>query len=392
MSADWRAKRRAKALREIQRDKHLGKAVSVMRAAEVKTPYHIARYTGLLSVDTQIHLPAGTVIQLHGKKATGKSSLAQQLMGQIQKKYGEDASIGWATLGYKPDLEHWRMCGVTVELSPSELAALGYEDPEDAPESVRGHTIGNIDVIDLGDSEEARKAPAEALMSAALRMVESGAYQMVVVEELGSGETKRDVTKDLHEEMTPGAWAKLMADFLKKYYTRARIPLPDGEPNETNVVVINPVRAVINSNPGGRGPTEQATSGYALEHAMAINIKLASSRPKGGGTHKEIYWEVRKAKHGGHEGASGTLVWNYENGFDTIQDTFDAAVAIGTVVRSGAFYRFMDQQEKFQGGARAVKHLRENPALLADLYEATVEVANGRADLESVLDGSFWGE
>lgn len=363
------------------------KGVAKVSAIEdVKVPFHKRVPTGIMSLDLALGggFPAGGIVQIFGPEGVGKDYLTNLLMATNQKRLGEKSNLFWTSFGYKPDLPFMRMAGVKVRITDQELRLLGMS-PEDVAEEERGETPGHLHFIDLGADKEAYQKPAEYILTTALRMIESGAYQIGIINELGSGETTYNVKKGLHEEARMASWASLLSDFFRKYYTAMRRPLENGEPNETLLVMINPVRANLNAYTAKFIKYEQG-GGHALRHAKVIDLHLdKSSKIRAG---KDVVgfvvkWKVGKGKHGVAEGAAGEYKFYANHGVDQVDDLCNVAKAMGVLVRAGPTYYWWDDEERnnrLTGGLEGVVELvRGDEELQERIREEILRRANAGA-------------
>ena len=183
-------------IRGIQ--KNLGGAARISSMSEVSAPFLTRLPTGILSLDLALKggFPAGSMHQLFGPDGAGKDFLSNLVIAQIQKDYGEKANIAWMSFGYKPDIPFMEMCGIDTE-------------------------VGNLMFIDIG-SEEALEQPAESLLTAMLDLIRSNKFQLMVINELGSGETKDNVKKVRLNALVdaPAATAADTNDDIYSYYDK----------------------------------------------------------------------------------------------------------------------------------------------------------------------------
>jgi len=341
-------------IRGIQ--KNLGGAAKISNMSEVSAPFLTRLPTGILSLDLALKggFPAGSMHQLFGPDGAGKDFLSNLIIAQIQKDYGEKANIAWMSFGYKPDIPFMEMCGIDTE-------------------------VGNLMFIDIG-SEEALEQPAESLLTAMLDLIRSNKFQLMVINELGSGETKDNVKKGLHEDAKIATWASLMATFCQKFYSAMRTPDEDNNPNKTCVLMINPVRANIDARSAKYFPYSQG-GGYALKHAKAVDLHLrVGSTVKTGGVKvgKEIKWKISKGKHGISEGAEGGYVFMFNQGVDLLQDLVNTAKSLGLIKNSGPVYYVLDHEEKIKGGVNGViEFLKKFPVICEEVREAVLKEASG---------------
>lgn len=336
--------------------KSLGGAAKISRMSEVDAPFLTRLPTGILSLDLALKggFPAGSMHQLFGPDGAGKDYLSNLVISQVQKEHGEKANVAWMSFGYKPDIPFMEMCGI---------------DPD----------LGNLMFIDIG-SEDALEQPAESLLTAMLDLIRSNKFQLMVINELGSGETKDNVKKGLHEDAKIATWASLMSTFCQKFYSAMRTPDEEGNPNKTCVIMINPVRANIDARSAKYFPYSQG-GGYALKHAKAVDLHIrAGGTIKSGGEKvgKEIKWKISKGKHGISEGAEGGYVFMFNQGVDLVEDLANTAKAYGIIRSSGPIYYILDYEDKVRGGiAGVVDMLKKSPKLCEEVRAAVLEASNG---------------
>lgn len=354
-------------------EKQMKGAVKITRAEDYDAHWADKLPFGLMSLDvaTKGGAARGTVTQLHGEPGSGKDLLINLQMAAVQQKYGKDTNILWLSFGYPPDTGYMRMCGVQIAYSDQALMQQGII-PSEATEEQRGVQMGNILFVDLADKASAKEAPAESLFNAAIMGVQSGAFQLIVINELGSGETKDNVIKELYETVKVGSWAMLVTNFSKRFYTAIRMPLTNEETgeqerNQTNVLLANPVRANIATGYAAKyAPTTTDTSGWALRHLKALDIHLRGSKKIKDGkvaVGKEIHWKIAKAKHGISEGAEGTIHFYYDKGVDADADLASTAIAYDVITRRGNKYDVPGPEQEWEvsgGKEGVVTFLSEN--------------------------------
>ena len=364
--------------------KNLDGAVHIMNLDEVRTPYADRIPTGIMDLDIELKggWPRGTVNQLWGVDGVGKNLIANMNIAECQSKYGDASNVFYMSFGYKPDLDFMRKCGITLKFSDDELRQKGI-NPATATAGQRGETIGNVVFIDVTEEDLALQQPAESLLTAANRMIDSGYFHLGVIDEMASGETKDNVKKGLHEDAKIATWASLITGFIRKAYTGLRKHGEDGTPNGTCIVVLQPVRANLDSFTAKFVP-HVIPSGHSLKHAKAIDLHLkpgANLLDGGDKIGKVIKWKIGKGKFGLNEGAEGEFRFLFfqpdgSGGVDAIACLAQTAKAYGTVISRGKYSYILDYDEKIEGGVDGVSALlRTNPALVTELREATLKIA-----------------
>lgn len=305
--------------------------VRISSIAEVDAPFDLRLPTGIMSLDMRLGggFPAGSLHQIFGPEGVGKDYLTNLMIAEQQRIHGDAANILWLSFGYKPDKSFWKLCGVRED-------------------------VGNLLIEDI--TEKGMNTPAETLLSTMLEFLKSNKFQLIVINELGSGETRANVKKTLGEDAKVATWATLLSEFFKKYYTVMRTPTEDGSPNKTCVMAINPVRANMDMNSAKYNPFTQP-NGNALKHAKAVDLhlKVGKGIKKGGKkVGKNINWLISKGKHGISEGAKGSYGFIFGSGVDFVADLVMTAKAAGSIVVSGPVYRILDSSENIKGGLDAV--------------------------------------
>jgi RecA/RadA recombinase len=351
----------------------LGGAAKIQHLHDVRTPYGIRRPTGVADLDRELKggFPAGTMNQVFGPDGSGKDLITNHIIAENQVVHGEKANAFWMSFGYKPDLPFMRMAGCKIAMSDDELRQAGI-DPALATPEQRGVDVGNILFVDLGNIESMEN-PAETLLTAVIKLVRSNRFQVGVINELGSGETKDGVVKGLEEDQKVASWAGLMTTFIQKFYTAMRMPGDDL--NETTIFMMLPVRANLNSFTSKFNPFSQP-SGFALKHAKANDLHIKSGQvfrnAAGKILRKDINWKIAKGKLGISEGAEGTYQFVMGEGIDLLGGMVNTAKAFGIIHRHGTFYQILDYEDKIRGGIAGVMELLRSNTELANEVKAEV--------------------
>ena len=373
----------SKLFRGIEKD--LKGTVTIQEVSQLRTAFNYRRPTGLCNMDIKLGngFPGGSIIQLHGRDGAGKNLIAYLVAAENQRIYGDESMIFIVSFGYRPDVSQMRLCGMQIALTDQELEEQGL-DPLTATAEQRGTTPGKLFI--LGETDEADGAPAEALFETITHIAASGWFQIGIIDEMGSGETKDTVIKKFHEHVKVATWASLVTRFIQRLYTLYRRPLPNGEPLALTLFVLNPARANIagaaRARPGFTPPDLQ-TSGFALKHAKAVDLHIRGAgtiRVKGKKVGKTVGYKVAKGKNGIEEGIEGEFVWHFTDGVDLEEDLVQAAKAWDLIHKRKGVWYCMDidvplcrRQDEIPV---AMKDLfADMPGLFSDLKEQTIEVA-----------------
>jgi RecA/RadA recombinase len=334
-----------------------------------------------LDADTGGGFPGGTICQIFGPEGAGKNLLANHLMAQAQRANGMHSNILYVSFGYMPDVPFMRLCGVKVHKTDVELEQMGI-DPETATLEQRGEQIGNLIFINITDNTLAHEQPSEVIFESVRTLLASCRFQMIVIDEMASGETKDDVAKGLEEAPKVATWANLVTQFTKKVYTALRHVDEEGNPNATLIAVLQPVRANLDTNTSKFQKYVQP-SGHALKHAKAIDIEVSFAGVLRKGDEKigkKIKYKVIKGKFGVSEGAEGELQFIFfdrqgNGGIDPVPILANMAKVAGTVISRGAFHYILDYDERIEGGLDpgVIGVLRNSPELVTELTAATLK-------------------
>jgi RecA/RadA recombinase len=316
-------------------------------AAENFHPHWLDKLsTGVLALDYALRggYPAGGIINLFGREGSGKDMLMNLAIASCQQKYGANSSVLWVTFGAPPDVDYMRMCGVKIRLTEEDIAKRRLREDQITDELV-GVTVGTVDVLDLSEKakDSVLESQAEYVLEAVLGAVESRAYNLIIVNEIGSGAASDAVKKELAEAEKMASWSSLFTRFLKKFYTimGRREGEEGGGLNNTIVIFGNPTRANVDAYSAKFNPIVQ-TSGQALKHAATITLQLQAGaviregKKKAG---KPIIIKVVKAKHGSSEGEECQFDFLFNHGPDLVADTIRTALLLNAIEKvSGKAY------------------------------------------------------
>jgi len=308
-----------------QIEKQHGKG-TVMRLGD--NPYNEidAISTGSIMVDYALGvngIPRGRVTEIYGPEASGKTTLALQIIAQAQKKGGYAAFI---------DAEH--------AFDPKYARNLGINTDEL--------------LVSQPDSGEQALEITETL-------IRSGALDVIVVDSVAALVPRAELEGEMGDSHM-GLQARLMSQALRKITGVV-------SKTRTACVFINQVRekiGVMFGNP------ETTTGGRALKFysSVRIDIRRIGSIKKG----DDVLGNRTKAKIVKNKVAPPFKVVEfnilYGQGISRISEVLDLAVEYDIIEKRGSWYRY-DGEPIGQGTDAAIQFLEEDPEL-ADKIEQTV--------------------
>lgn len=347
--------------------------VKFQTAKEVVSPYSLRRPVGILSVDLSLRggVPAGTVMQVYGPEGVGKDYIFNSMAAQVQENYGKDAKVFMSSFGYSWDRTAMLMAGMYLPYTP-ELADEGIDidHPKYAKFLKKRGDLINIEFDPEEFNPDDDYGPAEAILSGVIACVETGEFQLGVINELPAAETQWHADAELGDNSRVAALASLLADFQRKYYHAMKII----RNNETTLVVINQMRAKIGAT-HGKQTTEPC--GFALKYLKAVDLHLNSwQRIKREDTvvGKMVDWEIAKGKCGLSEGGAGKYAFLFYEGADRLLDLLEVCVDLETVHKSGSWYSLPDGTRMGQGKDAVKAYLQERPDFVKELRAQAYEL------------------
>ncbi|MBI2426837.1 MAG: recombinase RecA [Candidatus Kerfeldbacteria bacterium] len=305
---------------------------SIMKFSEQRSVAVDIVSTGSLSLDIALGvggLPRGRVIEIFGPEASGKTTLAQHVISEVQKKGGTAAFI---------DAEH--------ALDPDYARKIGV----------------NVDELLISQPDTGEQA-LEILET----LVRSNAVDVVVVDSVAALVPKSEIEGEMGDAQM-GVQARLMSQALRKL---------TGVVSKTNTVVIfiNQIRMKIGvffGNP------ETTTGGTALKFYSSVRIEVRRSAQIKMGDRvigNRVKVKVVKNKVAAPFRTTEFDIM-YNEGISLAGDVLDTAVQFGVVEKSGISYVY-GQDRLGAGREKAKSFLRENPKLMekmrADVLKAAKE-------------------
>ncbi len=293
---------------------------SIMKFGEAKTMQVEAVSTGCLSLDIALGVggvPRGRIIEIFGPEASGKTTLAQHIVAEVQKAGGVAAFV---------DAEH--------ALDPDYARKIG------------------VKVNDLFISQP---DTGEQALEIVETLVRSNAVDVVVLDSVAALVPKAEIEGDMGDSHM-GLQARLMSQALRKL---------TGAISKSNTVVIfiNQIRLKIGvffGNP------ETTTGGTALKFYSSVRVEVRrSAQIKQGDKNIGNRVKVKIVKNKvapPFQTCEFDIMYN--EGISVSGDVLDVATARGVVKKSGNSYTY--GEEKLGVGRENVKrYLKENPKLIA---------------------------
>jgi len=299
---------------------------SIMKLGEAKRMEVETISTGCLSLDIALGVggvPYGRIIEIYGPEASGKTTLAQHIVAEVQKKGGVAAFV---------DAEH--------ALDPEYAKKIGVK-------------INDL-LISQPDTGEQALEIVETL-------VRSGGIDVIIIDSVAALTPKAEIEGDMGAQHM-GLQARLMSQALRKL---AGII----SKSNTIVIFINQVRLKIGvffGNP------ETTTGGMALKFYSSVRIEVRRAAQIKMG--EKIIGNRVKAKIVKNKVAPPFQTCEfdimYNEGISVAGDALDTGVAYGVVNKSGNTYSF-GEEKLGTGRENAKQFLRDNPKL-TDQIKKTV--------------------
>ncbi len=299
---------------------------TVMRLGEATHLQVEAIPTGSLALDQALGIggiPRGRVTEIYGPDGAGKTTLAQHIVAQAQKRDGVVAYI---------DMEH--------ALDPAYAATCG------------------VDVDDLLISQP---DTGEQALEIAETLIRSGAVDAIVVDSVAALVPRAEIEGEMGDSH-PGLQARLMSQALRKL---------SGAIKQSNTALIftNQLRekiGVMFGNPvttsGGRALKFYASMRLDIRRISAIKDKgeVIGNRTRVRVTKNKVAPPFRVAE----------FDLMYDEGISKAGDLLDMAVELEVIEKRGSYY-YRDGESLAQGRENAKQFLREHPDV-ADQIESTV--------------------
>ncbi len=314
------------ALDKIEKD--FGKG-SIMRLGDKSSVNVDCIPTGALALDIALGVggvPRGRVIEIYGPESSGKTTLAQHIVAEAQKKGGIAAFV---------DAEH--------ALDPEYAKNLGV----------------NVDELLISQPDTGEQA-----LEIAEELVRSGAIDVIVIDSVAALVPKAEIEKAMDEQQM-GLQARLMSKALRKLTGIV------GKTN-TTVIFINQLRqkiGVMYGNP------ETTTGGNALKYYASVRLDIrrfdSVKNKDGEDIGNRVRVKVVKNKVAPpFRTAEFDIV--YGKGICALGNTLDVAVNMEIVKKAGAWFSY-NEEKLGQGRDKSKEFLEEHPEILKEIEQKVRE-------------------
>ena len=282
--------------------------------------------TGSFSLDLALGvggLPKGRIVEIFGPEASGKTTLALNVVAQSQKANGKCAFI---------DAEH--------ALDPEYAARLGVKTKE-------------LLISQPDNGEDA--------LNILERLVSSGIIDVVVVDSVAALTPKAEIEGEMGQQFI-GLQARMMSQAMRKLTAIV-------SRSSTLVIFINQIRMQISTF--GFGNPETTPGGKALKFSSSVRIDVRRiAQVKKG---EEVVGSRVKAKVVKNKVAAPFKVAEfdimYNEGISYEADVLNAAIKANVVAKSGSSYTFEGNKIATGFDASRLK-LKEDKKLLGEIKSA----------------------
>jgi recombination protein RecA len=306
---------------------------AIMKFGEAKKSDVDAVSTGCISLDLALGIggmPRGRIIEIFGPEASGKTTLAQHIIAEVQKLGGIAAFI---------DAEH--------ALDPDYAKKIGVD-------------VNNL-LISQPDTGEQALEILETL-------IRSNAVDVVVVDSVAALVPQKEIEGDMGDSHM-GLQARLMSQALRKL---------TGVVSKTKTVVIfiNQIRQKIGvffGNP------ETTTGGVALKFYSSVRVEIRRAAQIKQGERiigNRVKVKIVKNKVAAPFRACEFDIM-YNEGISVAGDMVDLGTELGVVKKNGNSYTY-GENKLGVGRENAKTFLRANPKIMKDIKKEIIVAAKAK--------------
>ena len=335
-------KKHEAALSAIQQIKDKFGEGSIMKLGDVRKTNVDAISTGCLSLDIAFGIggvPRGRVIEIFGPESSGKTTLAQHIVAEVQKLGGIAAFV---------DAEH--------ALDPDYAAKIGV----------------NIKEMLLSQPDSGEQA-----LEIVETLVRSNAVDVIVVDSVAALVPQKEIEGDMGDQHM-GLQARLMSQALRK------LTAIIGK-TKTVVIFINQIRNKIGVF---FGSPETTTGGNALKFYCSVRVEVRRAAQIKQG--EKIIGNRVKVKIVKNKVAAPFKTCEfdimYNEGISVAGDLVDLGVEYNVIKKNGNSYSF-GEIKLGVGREIAKKMIKDDKKLLAEIRKAIIAEVKSK-EIEANKDGN----
>ena len=333
-----KGKREEAALNAIEQIRSKFGEGAIMRFGDARKTNVDAVSTGCLSLDIAFGIggvPRGRIIEIYGPESSGKTTLAQHIVAEVQKTGGIAAFV---------DAEH--------ALDPDYAAKIG---------------------VNIKDMLLSQPDSGEQALEIVETLVRSNAVDVIVVDSVAALVPQKEIEGDMGDQHM-GLQARLMSQALRKLTAAIA-------KTKTVVIFINQIRnkiGVFFGNP------ETTTGGNALKFYCSVRVEIRRAAQIKQG--EKIIGNRVKVKIVKNKVAAPFKTCEfdimYNEGISVSGDLVDLGVEYGVVKKNGNTYSFGDVKLG-TGREVAKKTIKDDKKLLAEIRKAIMAVVKSKEIEES---------